>query len=197
MPLTKAQQRLVGEIEEILRVGSYDWRVVEELYEPAARLSQLERIKQDFIRTKVIGDYVFADELLTVIIVSYFFPVKAFPRRFKSKKMQLFMHFVMDEMFMLRKLALVKEIRNFDGEMAKMVGKLNALRNVMAHSFVPQQRREYRRTRKVTYEGLDISTSEGIAAYDRDVLRLHDYLFQHAFGKKLASFASRLREDAS
>ena len=62
MAVTRAQGRIVGEIEELLRIGSYDWRVVEELYEPDARLEQLKRIKLDFIRMKVIGDYVFADE---------------------------------------------------------------------------------------------------------------------------------------
>ena len=35
--------------------------------------------------------------------------------------MRTFMHFVMEELFMVRKLALVKEIRRFDSEMAKMI----------------------------------------------------------------------------
>lgn len=193
MPLTKAQRRLVGEIEEVLRIGSYDWRVVEKLYEPDARLEQLKRIKQDFIRAKVIGDHVFVDELLTVIIVSYFFPVADFPKRYKGKKIRTFMHFVMDEMFTLRKLALAKEIRKFDRDMASLIGKFNGLRNAMAHAFTPEQRREFRESGKVLYDGLDIYTNEGLAAYDRDMLSLHDYLFQQAFGKKLADFASRLR----
>jgi hypothetical protein len=195
MPLTRAQRRLVHEIEEVLRLGSYDWRVVEELYEPDARLQQLKRIKQDLIRAKVIGDYVFVDELLTVIIVSYFFPVRNFPRRFKNKKMKTFMHFVMEEMYVTRKLALVKEIRDFDREMAKMIGELNSIRNAMAHGFVPEQRRDYRITGQITYSNLDISTIEGLKAYDKDMLRLHDYLFQLAFGKKLASLARQLRND--
>lgn len=45
MAVTRAQGRIVGEIEELLRIGSYDWRVVEELYAPDARLEQLKRIK--------------------------------------------------------------------------------------------------------------------------------------------------------
>ena len=97
MALTKAQRRIVDDIEEILRLGSYDWRVVEELYEPDARLGQLKRIKLDFVRMKVIGDYVFADELLSVIIVAHFFPVKDFP--WKNKKMRTFMHFIMESYF--------------------------------------------------------------------------------------------------
>src|SRR5215472_11965720 len=116
MALTRAERRIVGEIEELLRFGSYDWRIVEELYEPDARLEQLKRIKLDFIRMKVIGDYVFVDELLTVIIVAYFFPVKDFPKRWKDRKMRTFMHFVMEELYILRKLALVKQIRLFNAE---------------------------------------------------------------------------------
>ncbi len=45
MALTRTQRRIVGEIEELLRIGGYDWRVVEESYEPDARRAQLERIK--------------------------------------------------------------------------------------------------------------------------------------------------------
>src|SRR5262249_19278490 len=194
MALTRAQQRIVGEIEELLRIGGYDWRVVEELYEPDARLEQLKRIKLDFIRMKVIGDYVFADELLSVIIVAYFFPVKDFPMRWKNKKMLTFMHFIMEELFMLRKLALVREIRGFDKGMAEMLQSLNALRNAMAHSFVPEMKRDYRKIRKVIWKGQDIYTTQGMAQFDTDMRNLVDYLFQMAFGQKLASFATKLRE---
>jgi hypothetical protein len=194
MALTRAQQRIVGEIEELLRIGGYDWRVVEELYETDARLEQLKRIKLDFIRMKVIGDHVFADELLSVIIVAYFFPVKDFPMRWKNKKMLTFMHFIMEELFMLRKLALVREIRGFDKGMAEMLQSLNALRNAMAHSFVPEMKRDYRKIRKVIWKGQDIYTTQGMAQFDTDMRNLVDYLFQMAFGKKLASFATKLRE---
>jgi hypothetical protein len=152
MALTRAQRRIVGDIEAVLRIGSYDWRLVEDHYdEPAERRAQLNRIKLDFIRMKVIGDYVFADELLAVIIMSYFFPAKDFPKRLKNKKMLTFVHFVMEELFMVRKLALVREIRTFDRGMADKLQRLNALRNAMAHSFVPEMKRDYRGTRKVTW----------------------------------------------
>jgi hypothetical protein len=65
MALTRAERRIVGEIEALLKIGAYDWRAVEELYEDRdERLAQLKRIKLDFIRMNVISDYVFADELL-------------------------------------------------------------------------------------------------------------------------------------
>ena len=94
---------------------------MEALYEAGARLQQLKRIKLDFIRMKVIGDFVFVDELLTVVIVAYFFPVKDFPKRWKNKKMLAFMHFVIEELFVLRKLALVKEIKPFDKHKAELI----------------------------------------------------------------------------
>jgi hypothetical protein len=194
MALTKAQRRIIGEIEEVLRIGGYDWRVVEELYQPATRLGQLQRIKLDFIRMKVIGDYVFADELLTVVIVAHFFPARQFPRRWKHKKVRTFMHFIMEELFMLRKLALVKEIRDFNQGMAKMLQSLNALRNAMAHSFMPDMKRDYREIKKVTWKGKDIYTTQGIEQFDTDMRILLDYLFHMAFGKTLASV---VREYAS
>jgi hypothetical protein len=49
-------------------------------------------------------------------------------------KVRTFMHFIMEELFMLRKLALVKEIRDFNQGMAKMLQSLNALHNTMAHT---------------------------------------------------------------
>jgi hypothetical protein len=194
MALTKAEQRIVGEIEDILRIGGYDWRIVEELYEPAARAPQLQRIKLDFIRMNVIGDYVFADELLTAVIVAYFFPVRKFPKRWKDKRIRTFVHFVMERLFMLQKLALVKQIRKFDRAMARTLERLDALRNAMAHSFTPEMRREYRETKRVTWEGRDIYTTEGIEQFDADMRKLTDYLVEMAFGKAVARLARELRE---
>jgi len=108
--------------------------------------------------------------------------------------MLTFMHFITEELFMLRKLALVREIRNFDGEMGRMVPKLNALRNAMAHSFLPENKRDYRKARKVLWNNQDLNTTAGLEAFDADMRTLIDYLFQMAFGKRLADFASKLRE---
>ena len=193
MALTKAQRRLSAEIAEILGMAGMDWRTVEDDYEPAARLHQLLRIKQDFIRAKIISDYVFVDELLTVTIVSYFFPTKQFPSRFRKKKFRTFMHFVMEELYLLRKLALVKEIRGFDPSMARVAASINVLRNAMAHSFDPAKKRDFREVGKVTYKGKDIYAVEGLRAYDADATKLHDYLFAMAFGKRLASFLPAMR----
>jgi hypothetical protein len=148
MALTRAERRIVGEIEALVRIGGYDWRVVEEVYEPEVRRPQLGRIKLDFIRMKVIGDYVFADELLNAVIVAYFFPLRKFPKRWKDKRIRTFGHFVMERLFMLQKLALVKQIRKFDRAMARTLERLDALRNAMAHSFMPEARREYREKKR-------------------------------------------------
>ena len=97
------------------------------------------------------------------------------------------MHFIMEELFMLRKLALVKEIRGFDNRMAAMLQSLNALRNAMAHSFTPEMKRDHRKAKKVIWKGKDIYTTQGVEQFDTDMRVLLDYLFQMAFGKKLAN----------
>jgi hypothetical protein len=104
------------------------------------------------------------------------------------------MHFIMEELFMMRKLALVKEIRGIDKNMAEMLQKLNVLRNAMAHSFVPEMRRDYRKNKKVTWKGKDLYTVDGVEQFDADMRVLLDYLFQMAFGKRLADVAHNLRE---
>ena len=60
----------------------------------------------------------------------------------------------------------------------------------MAHSFLPENKRDYRKTKTVTWNGKDINTTEGIEQFDSDMLLLQDYLFQMAFGKNLATSAA-------
>jgi hypothetical protein len=170
----------------VLRISGYNWREVEAHYEPDQRLGQLEQIKLDFMRAKVVGDYVFVDELLTVTVVSYFLPPKDFLKRYKDRKMRAFMHFVMEELFMLRKLALVQEIRNFDGKIVEMIQKLKAFRNAMAHSFVPENKRDYRKSKTIVWNKQDINTIKGLQPFANDMFILNDYLYQMVFGKRMA-----------
>ena len=115
MALTRAERRIVGEIEELLRIGGYGW---------------------------------------------------------KDKRIGTFVHFVMERLFMLQELALVKQTRKFDRAMARTLERLDALRNAMAHSFTPEARREYRERKKVTWEGRDIYTTEGMEQFDADMRKL-------------------------
>lgn len=56
--------------------------------------------------------------------------------------------------------------------MAEMLQSLNALRNAMAHSFIAERKRDYRKTRKVTWRGHDINTAKGIEQFDADMREL-------------------------
>ena len=92
----------------------------------------------------------------------------------------------MEKLYLVRKLALVKEIRKFDRKMADTITKLNALRNAVAHSFAPELKRDYRKT------NVDLNTSKGIEGFVHDTDVLQHYLIELAFGKKLASFVRGL-----
>jgi len=55
----------------------------------------------------------------------------------------------------------------------------------MAHSFMPEMSRDYRETKKATWEGRDIYTA-GFEQFDADMRRLTEYLVEMAFGKTVA-----------
>ena len=110
--------------------------------------------------------------------------------------MRTFIHFVVEELFLVRKLALLKEIRRVDNKMAKKITSLNALRNAMAHSFFPNMKRDYRKTKKVMWNDRDIFTVEGFKLFVSDMFELTNYLFEMHFGKSPAEpYAARYEID--
>ena len=56
------------------------------------------------------------------------------------------------------------------------------IRNAMAHSFFPENRKEHRSVGKVLYEGKDIRSSEGLSRFKDDCHRTWVYLAARAYG---------------
>jgi hypothetical protein len=50
------------------------------------------------------------------------------------------------------------------------------LRNAVAHSFFPMNKRDFKRTKKVTYKGKDVFTIEGLKTFDNDTREAIVYL---------------------
>jgi hypothetical protein len=61
----------------------------------------------------------------------------------------------------------------------------------MAHSFMPERKRDYRERKKVTWKGKDIYTTQGIEQFETDTRDLVEYLLQMAFGKKVADWIAK------
>ena len=185
MALTKKQRHLRSEVEKIAASVSMDhWNI--EQYDPEARTTYLELMKDKLVRSEVINRYTLLDEFLTVIICNYYFrrPKRGetFRSLWKTKPFKVFVHYIMDEIYLLKKLEIARAIKEVPGDVVSVIKRINDVRNALAHSFFPQNRRRYMADKKVMYKGLHIFTPEGVAAFEEDFQRADNYLMKRAFG---------------
>ena len=134
----------------------------------------------------MIIKYTLIDEYLTDIICNYYFhgPDKELSYRelWKTKRFRIFVHYLMDEIFLLKKLAVVEAIMTIPKEVSKAVKRINDVRNDLAHSFFPQNRRRYKEKRKVMYNGVHLFTRQGVEAFEQDYDAAEKFLWKKAFG---------------
>jgi hypothetical protein len=197
--LTLKQRRLIAEFEEIAAsIGMDYWNIFE--YREDGRTAMLEVMKRQLITGEIISRYTFIDELLSVIICHFYFtppkPGSSFARLWRTKKLRLFTHYFVDEAYLLTKMRMVREIKEIPVDVRQFIERLNALRNALAHSYFPENRRQYKAHKKVIYQGTDIFTKEGVATFLEDVMRAQDYLFQQAFGVNPADARAEIEAEA-
>jgi hypothetical protein len=116
--------------------------------------------------------------MLTDIIVRYFFGSSNIYTRpqWRRKKFRIFMHYMLDETYMLKKMAIVDAIGRFPSEIRSAIHRLNTLRNALAHTFFPETRKEYKKTHKLLYLKKNIFSSRGLEVYHEDITKVIDYL---------------------
>jgi hypothetical protein len=183
MALTPKQQKLVAEIRELSAVADMNhWDI--ESYPAPLRTIFLEIMKNKLIRSDVIFKYAVIDELLAVLICHQFFPKpkpgETFKALWKTKKFRLFVHFILDDMYLLAKLKVVHGIKPLPKEIRDNIERINALRNGLAHSLFPENRRQYMQHGKVIYRGLDISSKQGLEKLSNDFDTIQKYLSRRA-----------------
>ena len=160
--LTPAERRLRSEVEEIASLVELDiWNI--EDHEPGpSRAYHLEFMKDKLARSEVIIRYTLIDEFLTDIICDYYFHRRdkknSYRSLWRTKHFKIFVHFLMDETFLLKKLATVEAITTVPVEVSKAIKRINDVRNAIAHSFYPQNRRRYHDHKKVIYNGVHPSS---------------------------------------
>jgi hypothetical protein len=118
------------------------------------------------------------DEVLADYLCRYYFKKPGNPRYifWKRKKFRLFVHFMLDEMYLLKKMQMVHVIRPLPKQVRVTIEKVNAVRNAMAHSFFPENRKEHMKVGKVLYAGKDIRTPDGLRKFKEDCHEAYDYL---------------------
>lgn len=184
--LTPTQRRLLDEIKEISESVQMDhWNILN--YEQDARTPILGVMKQKLIRAEIIMKYTLIDEVLSVIISNYYFrrdqnTQSTFRRLWRTKKFQLFMNYFLDEAYLLNKMRMVHEIKALPSDVRNAVERINAVRNAIAHSFFPENRRQYKAQKMVMYQNAHMFSKEGIAKFLEDARRVEAHLFHQAFG---------------
>jgi hypothetical protein len=186
MPLTRRQRQLQAEIEEIAAAVNMDHWNIETDYEPELRSVMLELMKDQMVRGVVISRYTLIDELLTDIIVDFYFrkgaKTKSYQQLWKTKRFRIFVHYIMDETFLLKKKAVAHAIHPLPAPISSAIENINSVRNALAHSFFPQNRRRYMADKKVMYRGIHLFSRQGIEKFEEDFDLAHTYLMDRCFG---------------
>jgi hypothetical protein len=171
--LSRRQRALRREIEEIVDLLRLDFRDLSEI-ESRWRTPYLERIKDHLIRSAVVLDYARIDIYLDSVICPYFFDVsRGYIRLWRtSKKFRNFNYFILEKLYVSQKLDLAKAIyRGIPKDIENAIRKINDLRNGLAHSFFP----ENRRVRLPLFEGKSIYSTDGFKRYLNEMRNVTNY----------------------
>src|ERR1700728_2989765 len=116
MALTKAQRRRVAEIKQISKIADMNfWDIDAAEYPPHIRTTALEIIKNKIVRGDVIFKYTYIDELLSMRICEIYFPIiragQTFQRMWRTKRFRHFVHYMLDDMYLLEKMQVIHAFR--------------------------------------------------------------------------------------
>lgn len=185
MSLNSTQRKLQAEIEEIASIVRMDHWAIEK-YDADMRTTYLRAMKQQLVRSEIVIQYALIDELLSVIISKFYFrrpkSEVGFRALLRTKRFRTFSQYMLDEMYPLPKMRLANEIRALPREVRQNIERINALRNAIAHSYFPENRRQYAQHKHVTYRGEDVFSAQGVASFVADANFVTDCLVHRAFG---------------
>jgi hypothetical protein len=183
--LTRAERRLRSEVEAIASAITMDvWNV--EHYKPGPlRAHALQEMRDKLVRAEVIFKYTIVDEFLTDVICDRYFhrdKTETYRKLWRTKRFRLFVHYLMDEVFVLKKLAMVEEMITVPRQVSSAVKNINDVRNALAHSLFPENRRRYMVHKKVMYRGANLFSVEGIKTFQNDYEIVREFFAKRVFG---------------
>lgn len=182
--LTRTQQNLKSEVEEIASFVQMDvWNI--EQYEARSRTTRLQMMRDRLVRAYIISHYTLMDELLTDVICNYYFrrpKNNTYGSLWRTKRFRVFVHHITDEMFLGKKLSVVDAIKSVPIDVSKAIRRVNDVRNDIAHTFFPENRRRYMADKHVTYRGSPLFSIEGLEKFREDCFAAEAWLHKAAFG---------------
>jgi hypothetical protein len=140
------------------------------------------------LAAEVATQYALIDEILAEIIVRYFFDIEPdalhFEKAWKTEKFKVFVHHILDEMSLLKKLSIVRAIGPVPNEVSRIIDRINAVRSAIAHSFIPENRKENSAAGEVLDAGADIWSLDGLRQFKDDADTAYRYLHHRRYGSE-------------
>lgn len=168
---TAYERRLWVEIDRILYQNYLTPRTVTDFWigDRDAIIWHLKQMKERVIRTIVIIQYVELDDVLNRLIVKHLFGKKAFRR---GNKRVAGIQAMLDRIYPLQKLDIVKTFQNVPDRISNHVMTLNTLRNSFAHRFDLTKLSKSKRLYKVKY---DVFTKGGLDKFKADMWEVDEF----------------------
>jgi hypothetical protein len=172
--LTAKQRQLQREVNELLELLHLDPHSIVE-YDRSIRTAKLEWMMRWLARAAVVEAYTFVDELLADQICWFYFGRKqAFWKQWRTKRFATFNHYILQNMYPLEKLRLLKAFREVPRKIGGDIQDLNMLRNALAHAFFPENLKHA----KPSWKGKSIFRLEALRVFLEDMQRVRDFFFQ-------------------
>lgn len=170
--LTKRQRVLKRDIDQIVGLMGIEFDDIGFIGKEW-RTAHLERVRDLLIRSAVVRDYALIDEYLDSLLCYYIFGTKKrLVKLWKTKRFRNFNHFILERLYVPQKLDFAKAIqRGIPKRIESSMRKINDLRNALAHSFFPENRRQ----KPPLFEGHSIYTVEGFQLYWADTRKVDRY----------------------
>src|SRR5713101_619848 len=132
------------------------------------RVGQLQRMQRQLVIGAVLFRYTYIDELLSDLIAwDYFDQSRSFAQHWQTKRFRAFNHFVLDQLYLVQKLNYVRYRHSVPKPLVSTITAMNDLRNALAHSFFPENRRN-----KPEWRRQSIFDPPALEGFDEDTQRV-------------------------
>jgi hypothetical protein len=170
MSFTTKQRALQKEVSELLKFLRFTTDLTG--VDSRLRTSRLTLTKRELIVSAILGRYLLIDEHLSNEMCWKFFPRRTFSALWKTKRFRTFNHHVIDRLSLLQKLEFVRAQIDLPSEFCERIRALNSLRNAVAHSFFPENRKV-----KPKWKGHDIFVEDGYGHFFHDIFEVSQFFF--------------------
>jgi hypothetical protein len=170
--LTRKQRELAEQVKYLLRVLKLSADVSEvdrELW-----TTHLEMARRYLVTSGVLSQYLLMDELLNDVICREFFPrERPYTQLWRTAKFKAFNYHVLERLYLVQKTEFVRARIRMSKKVYKDLLALNDLRNALAHSFFPENRRV-----KPGWNGADIFSRSGFDQFSDDMSEASDFFVE-------------------